>query len=67
MTTAGETGRLITKKSQKAHKHGDADEYISYARFVEEALSGYSTLVRHVSDTLLYNITIETAIVILSY
>lgn len=36
------TGRLVTKKSKKAAKNGDADEYISYARFVEEAVSGYT-------------------------
>ena len=34
----GNTGRLITKK-----KTG-ADDYISYARFIEEAVSGYAIL-----------------------
>jgi len=39
------TGRLITKKSKRALNKrtvGDADEYIAYARFLEEAVSGYS-------------------------
>lgn len=59
MNKAGETGRLITKKSKKAHKNGDADEYVAYARFVEEALSGYSTLVRkNINVKYIYIITI---------
>jgi hypothetical protein len=35
---------MITKKS----KRGDngADEYVAYARFLEESVCGYSTLVR---------------------
>lgn len=41
----GETGRLITKKSKKGAKAdaGDADEYIAYARFLEEAVTGLSS------------------------
>jgi hypothetical protein len=40
----GNTRRAITKKS----KRGDngADEYVAYARFLEESVGGYSTLVR---------------------
>ncbi len=40
----GDTGRLVTKKSKKGKKAntGDADEYISYARFLEEAMGGYA-------------------------
>jgi len=44
----GNTGRLVTKKSKKSK--GDADEFISYARFVEEAVSGNSIL-KSRSDT----------------
>jgi hypothetical protein len=41
---SGDTGRLVTKKSKKGKKAdaGDADEYIAYARFLEEALVGYA-------------------------
>ena len=39
---SGETGRLVTKKMKKSSE-GDADEYIGFARFLEEALLGYST------------------------
>jgi len=41
---SGDTGRLVTKKSKKGKKAGagDADEYISYARFIEEAIQGYA-------------------------
>lgn len=44
MEGSGETGRLVTKKSKRGKKSdaGDADEYIAYARFLEEALHGYS-------------------------
>jgi len=43
---SGDTGRLITKKSKKGKKTnaGDADEYIAYARFLEEAIKGYTLL-----------------------
>jgi alpha-tubulin suppressor-like RCC1 family protein len=39
-----ETGRLITKKSRQGKKKGagDADEYIAYARFLEEAVQGHA-------------------------
>jgi len=53
---SGETGRLVTKKSKQMNA-GDADEYIAYARFLEEAVQGHavqnlpgkkpSTLVSH--------------------
>jgi len=53
---SGETGRLVTKKSKKVKGCG-ADEYIAYARFLEEAVQGHavqnlpgqksSTLVSH--------------------
>lgn len=41
---SGETGRLVTKKSKKGKKNnaGDADEYIAYARFLEEAVQGHA-------------------------
>lgn len=41
---SGETGRLVTKKSKKGKKAnaGDADEYIAYARFLEEAIQGHA-------------------------
>lgn len=39
-----ETGRLITKKSRQGKKKGtgDADEYMAYARFLEEAVQGHA-------------------------
>eukprot|EP00568_Trieres_chinensis_P001601 CAMPEP_0183298936 /NCGR_PEP_ID=MMETSP0160_2-20130417/5802_1 /TAXON_ID=2839 ORGANISM="Odontella Sinensis, Strain Grunow 1884" /NCGR_SAMPLE_ID=MMETSP0160_2 /ASSEMBLY_ACC=CAM_ASM_000250 /LENGTH=612 /DNA_ID=CAMNT_0025461067 /DNA_START=105 /DNA_END=1943 /DNA_ORIENTATION=+ len=37
----GNTGRLITAKSKLGG--GDADEYVAYARFLEEGLCGYAT------------------------
>ena len=40
----GETGRLITKKSKKS-KGGDSDEFMAYARFLQEGVCGYSPLV----------------------
>lgn len=40
LTAGGESGRLVTKKSKKKSGHG-ADEYVSYARFIESAVSGY--------------------------
>jgi len=41
---SGNTGRLVTKKSKQGVgvNAGDADEYISYVRFLEEALQGKS-------------------------
>jgi|AntRauTorckE5430_2_1112549.scaffolds.fasta_scaffold09119_3 hypothetical protein len=41
---SGDTGRLVTKKSKKGGKNdaGDADEYIAYARFLEEAVQGHA-------------------------
>lgn len=41
---SGDTGRLITKKSKEGTKKGtgDADEYIAYARFLEEAVQGHA-------------------------
>ena len=41
--SGGETGRLLTKKSQKGI---GADEYPAYARFIEEAVCGYAVQVR---------------------
>jgi hypothetical protein len=40
----GDTGRLVTKKAKKG-KGVCADEYMAYARFVEEAVLGRSTQV----------------------
>ena len=40
----GDTGRLITKKSRKSSA-GDADEFMAYARFLQEGIVGYSPLV----------------------
>jgi len=47
--TYGSTGRLVTKKSKRGllTNKGDADEYVAYARFLEEALSGYSLQVSY--------------------
>jgi len=41
---SGDTGRLVTRKSKKGKKNdaGDADEYIAYARFLEEAVQGHA-------------------------
>ena len=36
---SGDTGRLVTKKARKG---AGADEYIAYARFIEEAVQGRS-------------------------
>ena len=45
----GDTGRMIAKSIKGAAKKKEqvetADEYIAYARFVEEALSGYAVQV----------------------
>jgi hypothetical protein len=43
---SGNTGRLVTKKSKRGKKTnaGDADEYIAYARFLEEAIQGHALL-----------------------
>ncbi len=40
---SGDTGRLVTKKGKKG---AGADEYIAYARFIEEAVLGRSIQVR---------------------
>ena len=41
---SGDTGRLVTKKGKKG---AGADEYIAYARFIEEAVLGRSIQVRN--------------------
>lgn len=40
----GDTGRMVTKKSKDTKSTGDADEYMAYGRFLEEAVLGYSLL-----------------------
>lgn len=40
---SGDTGRIVTKKGKKG---AGADEYIAYARFIEEAVLGRSIQVR---------------------
>lgn len=40
----GETGRLITRKCKQS---GDADEFVAYARYLEESVCGYAPMVSH--------------------
>jgi hypothetical protein len=43
--SGGDTGRLVTKKCRQSKSpHGDADEFVSYARFLEESVCGYAPL-----------------------
>lgn len=41
---AGETGRLATKKCRLNKSGGDADEFVAFARFLEESVCGYGSL-----------------------
>ena len=43
----GDTGRLVTKKCRQNKSGGNADEFVAYARFLEESVCGYAPLVRH--------------------
>jgi hypothetical protein len=40
----GDTGRLISKKCKRS---GDTDEFVAYARYLEECVCGYAPMVRH--------------------
>jgi len=40
----GDTGRLVTKKCRQNKSGGDADEFVAYARFLEESVCGYAAL-----------------------
>lgn len=40
----GETGRLISRKCKQS---GDADEFVAYARYLEESVCGYAPMVSH--------------------
>ena len=40
----GDTKRIVTKKQRKSDKRGDCDEFMGYARFLEEGICGYSKL-----------------------
>jgi E3 ubiquitin-protein ligase HERC2 len=40
----GDTGRLVTRKCRQNKSGGDADEFVAYARFLEESVCGYATL-----------------------
>ena len=51
----GDTGRLVTKKAKKV-KHTCADEYIAYARFIEEAILGRSVQVSLTKTAISFNI-----------
>ena len=42
----GDTGRLVTKKCRQNKSGGDADEFVAYARFLEESVCAYAPLVR---------------------
>jgi Regulator of chromosome condensation (RCC1) repeat len=40
----GDTKRLVSRKQRQSEGRGDCDEFIGYARFLEEAVCGYSHL-----------------------
>lgn len=40
----GDTKRVVTRKQRKSEGRGDCDEFIGYARFLEEGICGYSKL-----------------------
>ena len=43
----GDTGRLVTKKCRQNKSGGNADEFVAFARFLEESVCGYAPLVSH--------------------
>lgn len=41
----GDTGRLVTKKCRRNKSGGNADEFVAFARFLEESVCGYAPMV----------------------
>jgi hypothetical protein len=51
----GETKRVVTKKQRKSSAaRGDCDEFMAYARFLEEGVSGYSQLSTNNPNNVIY-------------